>query len=133
MLESYKFSLSFIAWMALVSFLSLYEFSPDNDIDIEVPNIDKIVHFFFYFIAAILACLFIRERSNGRLPIRKAMLYTAIFLILFGLGIEILQEKITTYRSGDIFDLIANTTGILVSLFVINYVFSSKSGLNWRH
>lgn len=119
--------------MAFVSFLSLYEFSPNKNIEFEIPHIDKVVHFFFYFIAAFLACLSIRERSRGNLLIRKAMSYSAIFLVIYGALIEVLQAELTSVREGDIYDMMANLAGILLSLLVTNYIFSSKSGLNWKY
>lgn len=132
-LNSYKFSLSFFAWIAFISFLSLYEFSPNMNIEIEIPHIDKVVHFFFYFIATFLACLFIRERSKGNLLMGRAMIYSAIFLAIYGAVIEVLQAKLTSVRDGDIYDMMANLAGILLSLLVTNYIFSSNSGLNWRY
>ncbi len=133
MLDSYKFSLSFLAWMALISFLSLYEFKTDKAIKFDIPHLDKIVHFSFYFIAIFLAVLLIRERTKGKLSMRRAMIYSAIILFLYSALIEVLQTALTSFRKGDIFDMLANSAGIILSLLVTKYVFSSKSGLKWNY
>ena len=133
MFDSNKFSLAFLAWIALVSFLSLYEFNSKKVIAVEIPHMDKIVHFSFYFIATFFAVLLVRERTKGKLSMRKAMIYSAIFLILYGALIEVLQTALTSFRKGDIFDMLANLAGIILSLLVMKYIFSSKSGLKWKH
>lgn len=132
MLNSYKFSIAFIAWMALITFLSLFNFSNYDQVEIDIPYLDKIVHFFFYFIATMLGCFSIRERTRGNFPMRNTLLYTALFMVLFGLTIEVIQSVFTTARSGEILDFTSNLIGILVALLIVKYLFSSKSGLKWR-
>ncbi|MGI9547829.1 MAG: VanZ family protein [Flavobacteriaceae bacterium] len=133
MLNSYKFTLAFILWMALITFLSLFSFSNIEEVDFQIPYLDKAVHFLFYFIAAFLCCFFIRERTRGKFSFRPALVYTAFFMVLFGLAIEVIQSVFTTYRSGEILDSMANLIGVLAALLFVNYLFSPKTGLKWRY
>ncbi|WP_269224591.1 MULTISPECIES: VanZ family protein [Flavobacterium] len=54
----------------------------------------------------------------------KPLLYSFLFSFTFGITIEILQQTITTTRNADIFDVIANSTGALLSISFI--VISNK-------
>ncbi len=120
--------------MFLVTYLSLASFSEYGGLPImKIPHMDKAVHFIFYFIGSVLSCFFIRERTAGRTPIRKAMIYTALAMAFFGLLIEFLQYFMTYDRSGEILDFMANLTGIVLGLIVVNLWFSAKSGLKWRY
>lgn len=117
--------------MVLVTFLSLYSI-PSIDIPaFEVPNLDKAVHFIFYFVASILGCLFVRERTNGQVGIHRTMVIVGLGLIIYGIIIEILQSTLTSYRDGNIYDGMANTAGTLIGLMFINYLFSGKKELKW--
>jgi len=119
--------------MSLITFLSLYRFPDYGRLDMEIPHLDKVVHFIFYFVASILACFFIRERSAGNIPFKKALLFSALFLAIFGLIIELLQAYLILDRSGEFLDLTANLTGVLLGLLMVNALFSTKSGLKWKY
>jgi glycopeptide antibiotics resistance protein len=49
----------------------------------------------------------------------KALTYAVIVSILFGIIIEILQGTLTTYRSADINDVLANSLGVILTAVVI--------------
>ncbi len=119
--------------MALITFLSLNSFSEFQDVGIEIPNLDKIVHFIFYFVATFLGCLFVRERTRGSAQFLKTLVITGFVILLYGSLIEILQAFYTVDRSGEILDFMANFLGVLFALFTVNYLFSPKTGLNWKY
>ena len=77
--------------MTLASLLS-FSFPEKDDSSFKVPHADKMVHFMFYFITAILGALFLRELTKGRIPIVSAILKAAIFAVIYGIVIEVLQE-----------------------------------------
>lgn len=133
MLESYKFTAGFFLWLALVTFLSLYSFSDFGEVGFEIPFLDKLVHFIFYFVGTLLGCMFIRERTSGSAPRHKSCLLTGLFMLLFGALMEWLQLKITEVRSGEILDLAANLAGVVFALLTVNYLFSPKTGLKWKY
>ena len=51
--------------------------------------------------------------------ITKAIIYSALFAIIFGIIIEALQGSATTYRSSDVYDAIANTLGALFAMLIL--------------
>jgi VanZ family protein len=81
-----------------------------------IPHFDKITHFGLYFIFA----LFLMSGFSRQYERTSTKAYTASFLLafVFGCMIEFIQEKVG--RSYDIYDMIANTVGIVVSLFLFN-------------
>ncbi len=60
------------------------------------------------------------------------MIYTAVFMTIFGLIIEYLQYFMTYDRSGEVLDFMANFIGVILGLILVKYLFSVKWGLNWR-
>ncbi len=113
-----------IGWTVLITYLSLSSFSELEDLDeidfIDIPHSDKIGHFIFYFgCTTVWFLLFFKgvRLSNRALKILTAV---AIGSFLYGVLIEILQATITTTRSGDWRDALANTTGILAAYFIIS-------------
>lgn len=116
-----------------ITFSSLFSFKDTPSLNIDIPHLDKLVHFAFYFIATILGILFLRERSKGNRKLVKAVLAMLFFTVLYGIAMELLQHNFTLKRQGDIFDGIANTLGSLCAAILAKRYFSSKSGLKWRH
>jgi len=117
--------------MAFVAFSSLYSF---EDVDVptfQIPHLDKIVHFIFYFVGAVLGLLSLGSHTKNPPAINKVVLMV-LFVILFGIIIEVFQKAFTTMRSGDVLDALANTIGALIGVLVVKLLFSSKKGLNWK-
>ncbi len=119
--------------MALITFLSLYDFSEQKGIDIPVPFLDKAVHFTFYLIATLLACHFIRERSRGAYAIGATMLVSGAVMLVYSSLLELIQSAYTENRRGEFLDLVANIAGIVVALLVIRRLYSPKSRLKWKY
>jgi|SRR5690606_18639669 len=81
---------------------------------IQIENGDKAIHFALFFIFTFLgfaAKYFYKNQQIWLYP------------FLFGLIIEILQHFIGWGRSFDIWDLVANSLGILVAYFLIQFIF----------
>nr|WP_252730077.1 VanZ family protein [Zobellia uliginosa] len=113
--------------------MSLASFSDTDVADIDIPNLDKVVHFSFYFGAAFLAVLFFREVTNGAMPLRKAFLLALFGAIGYGIVIEVLQYALTANRHGDIFDALANSVGAIMGSLLIKSIFSTERWLKWRN
>lgn len=118
--------------MVFVTFSSLYSFEGVHVSRFNIPHTDKIVHFTFYFVACILGVLFLRERSAGKMQLRKALLIMIVVTIGFGVLMEVLQYSLTAKRTGDILDGIANTTGSFCGAMVMKLYFSGKRRLKWK-
>ena len=87
-----------------------------------VSYLDKLQHLFAYFILTICWLFSYRKVSS-----RKYMIVTAC--IIYGIIIEVLQSVITDYRTGDYFDVTANTIGVLLALAIFNQI-SKKNQFN---
>ena len=85
-----------------------------NDLpDIGISFGDKLFHFFAY---ALLAFLWFSAFVNSFKLKKKQAIYFAIILsVLFGIIIEVLQDTITVSRALDIYDVVANTLGALLT------------------
>ncbi len=132
MVKSHKFAIAFIGWLAFITWSSLFSFSGDDLPSFNIPHLDKLVHFTFYFIAVLLGVMFIRELTKGGLRLKKALLISLFGMIVFGIIIEVFQYAFTSSRMGDINDALANTLGALCGTCIMKFLFSGKRGLNWK-
>ncbi len=115
-----------------ITFSSLYSFEGVHVSRFNIPHTDKLVHFTFYFVACILGVFFLRERTGGKMRLRKALLIMVLVTVAFGLLIEVLQYSLTAKRTGDVFDGIANTVGSFCGAMLTKFYFSDKRGLKWE-
>ncbi|MFK5972154.1 MAG: VanZ family protein [Flavobacteriaceae bacterium] len=132
MLKTNKYAIAFICWMLFVTWASLFSFSDVDLPSFKIPHLDKVVHFTFYFVAFVLGVFFFRERTKGEIQLRKALGSILFGVIVFGIIIEVIQQRFTLSRAGDIFDAISNSIGALVGAWVMRFLFSKKRGLKWK-
>lgn len=97
----------------MLSFLSFKSFK--TDINIKVEQADKYVHFLMYFIFTLLLLV---ELGNYQLKIKLFWVYLTLLAMFLSGVIEIMQEFLTDYRSGDWFDFLSNAFGCSCGLFV---------------
>ena len=76
---------------------------------------DKLIHFIMYLILAIIWGLKIENFSKRKIEI-------STYLILFGLGLEILQHVLPFGRYFDIGDFVVNSVGVLFGVFILYYL-----------
>ena len=83
---------------------------------LKTQNSDKYGHFLTYFI---LGLSWLNAIKN---PLDKIFInYIIIFLIIsYGIIIEVLQDVLTTYRQADLFDIIANSAGVIFAVILYN-------------
>jgi VanZ family protein len=113
------FTIAFIGWMMFVTFSSLFSFGNVKPPKIDIPHLDKAVHFIFYAVACVLGILFLRERSRGKMNFLKGLFAMVIFTVVFGIIIEVLQDTMTASRVLDVYDALANTLGALMAGIVL--------------
>jgi len=78
-------------------------------------NIDKLYHITAYFSLSIFWLFSFYKKVNLK--------YIIISIcIIYGIIIEVLQATVTTYRSGDFKDILANTLGVFLGLLVFNII-----------
>ena len=86
--------------------------------EVKIAYFDKYVHTFFYFVFTLL--WFYAFRFYFRKQSRSKLLGIVFLMSLtFGIAIELFQTYFTTYRSGDVTDVFANTFGTLLAVLCI--------------
>jgi VanZ family protein len=105
-----------LLWTGIIAFLCLTESS--NIPAVEIPNIDKLVHFCFHFGFTLLWFLFFKKQFNS-IDNYKPLLVSFVFSIFFGLAIEILQSRYTLTRSADMMDFLANAIGATSAIIAV--------------
>lgn len=115
MLKTYSFAITILYTLALATICLVQV----NEVvsKVSIPFGDKLFHFSAYILLTVLwynTFLYRFHKSK-----KRALWNAIIFSIIFGIIIEILQGVFTTYRSSDINDVFANTTGVLLAAVVI--------------
>ena len=84
-------------------------------------RLDKVVHLILF---SILCFLFLRgftqQQTFSSLQAYPKM-YALLLSIIYGIVIELLQEYIFIWRSGEVFDALADTAGAFIGLRFYNY------------
>ena len=101
-------------------------FPEDSIQGIDIPQIDKLVHFTFYFVAVILAFLYLTALFGKRVTFNKILLISLLFAWVYGIIMEVLQSTLTTARSGEMYDVWANCFGGLIGVLLIKLWFSGR-------
>ena len=103
-----------IGYIILLTVGSLVKINHQSTFDIEFE--DKIVHFLAYAILCFL--VFLSLYTKG---INKSLTYAALFSIIFGIILELLQSVTPQARVSEGLDVVANTLGILVMVAFISW------------
>ena len=83
---------------------------------------DKIAHFAMYF--SLMSTILFENRS--RLSNSRIIFLVGIIPFFFGLILELLQSLITTSRTGSIYDLLFNLSGIFFS--IVSFLLARRFG-----
>jgi len=110
MLQKNKYSITVALIIMCLSLTSSDTF--DKVSYINIPFLDKIVHFGMYFF---LMLIILFENRKSYFTTGQLFLISLIPLF-YGVLMEVLQSALTTSRSGSLYDIIFNSAGILVSL-----------------
>ncbi|WP_372753711.1 VanZ family protein [Mariniflexile sp.] len=78
---------------------------------------DKIFHALAYTLLSFLWYVTLKHRFL--LTRKRALIYASLFSIIFGIVIEVLQGTLTASRSADIYDVVANTIGVFITILVV--------------
>ncbi|MDO7173436.1 VanZ family protein [Mariniflexile sp. AS56] len=78
---------------------------------------DKIFHFLAYTVLAFL--WYSTFLNTFKLEDKKALSYAVLFSIAFGIIIEVLQGTVTASRSADVYDVMANTMGVFLTVLIV--------------
>ena len=102
-----------------IAILSLIKLGKSS---IQINHLDKVKHAFAYFTLSFVWLIAFKATKTNR--------YLIVFCCFFyGIIIEALQVTITSHRSGEILDVIANTTGILIAFIIYNSFFKKNEAI----
>ena len=87
---------------------------------LNIPHFDKLVHFCLFFFLCLLLL-----RPFKKLNLKYYLLAPGISILL-GLLLETSQQIITISRSSDLFDFLANTSGIAAATLFFYFFVSGK-------
>lgn len=118
--------------MVFVTFSSLSSFSGVNTPTFNIPHLDKVVHFTFYFTAVVLGVFAFRESFKGSVSLFRSIFVMIFLAIIFGTVIEAIQSVYTSDRQGDVLDVLANSLGAFLGGLAIKIYFSRKWALKWE-
>ena len=117
-LKKYPISLTVIAIVIYLSF-----FKPPTMEITKIPNMDKLVHLCMYGgVSGMIWIEFLRNHRKYDEVMWHAWIGAVLCPILMGGAIELLQEYCTTYRGGDWFDFLANSTGVVLATLFAYFV-----------
>ena len=97
----------------LIAYLSLMKVPR---VQLELTHLDKLEHTLAYFVLG-LSWFFSLKRKT---ILNKLIVF--LICVFYGILLEVLQENITTYRTGDYLDGIANSLGVCFALLIINLI-----------
>ena len=107
-------------WLAIVATVAVAILSlgavPKINTGLNLKSGDKYLHFFAYFTLCFLWFFALRERLHRYI----FRILVPLGLILYGIILEGLQSGLTTYRTGDIYDALANTAGAFGAMLLFN-------------
>lgn len=92
----------------------------------QVDNIDKIVHFLFFFGLTLMAWWESAGRQLRHLSFCTRFVCIGGGTIALGGLIEVMQATLTTRRSGDWMDFLADTAGVIVAQIIGGFLFYRK-------
>ncbi|RXG29431.1 VanZ family protein [Leeuwenhoekiella palythoae] len=101
---------AFIAFVCLMPMPHISDAPKDSD---------KIVHLLAYTFFVGLWFLFfycLKQKKDNFLP---ALIKSCILAFIYGIIIEILQGELTTSRSADFNDVLANSIGIVIGILLV--------------
>ncbi len=104
-----------IIWAAVIFILCAMPAERVPDPRIDIPHLDKAVHFGMFFIMAVLLCNELEYQT--RFSLRKIYAVTVGISFLYGGAIELLQQHFFN-RSGDVWDLAADVLGAAAGCWV---------------
>lgn len=101
-------------------------------IDTSISNIDKLLHTGAYFGLALLWLSYIhllKTSVERKWAQTRVYVITALILVIYGIVIELLQGSLTSYRTPDVWDVLANSIGVLLGSLLFVLFFKKFNGL----
>jgi VanZ family protein len=96
---------------------------------INIPGFDKFVHVTWYFVLFLfLAAGVYKKRQSIQI---NQILLLLLACVVYGGLLEFLQGNIFVKRSEDVFDFIANSSGVIIASLLFSYLYKRKFWKRW--
>ena len=115
--------------MVIITLSSLFSFPDDATGGIDIPHMDKMVHFTFHCLLVVFGVLAFKERRGQAFKIGRAIAQFFVFSLVYGIIIEVLQYYMPFDRSAEFWDVLANLSGALVGILLIKKYLSLTDAL----
>ncbi len=113
--KKYKFSILIFLVIVTISLVNTQSISIDEKMLFK--HFDKVVHLLMYFTLTFIFA--IENFISSNYKINKLKFFAVITIsFIVGVGMELAQSYLTTYRSGDFFDEMANLSGVIVAVLI---------------
>ncbi|WP_280931989.1 VanZ family protein [Aquimarina sp. 2201CG14-23] len=106
-----------LAYTTLIGWLSLAKVH--IPIDSSIQGSDKVGHLLAYFVFTIVWFLFFFFSEKQNRSFAQSLMWAGILAFLFGILMEFFQAILTSYRSSEWYDVLANTSGIIFAAIVL--------------
>ena len=107
-----------VIYTILITLASLYRFIVSPFV-LDFENSDKVLHFISYFIFEVIWFFFLYFSARISMNWKRSLWTSGVVCFVYGILMELAQGFLTTYRSMDWKDAIANTTGIVFAVIVL--------------
>lgn len=112
-----------ICWAIIIGVLS---FMPSDDLNtqkwFDFQHQDKILHLLFYGVFSFLLFRSFSSQFIKSKPVWIIYLFTFLAILFYGSVIEIIQDRFTNSRQGDISDLLFNLAGYCISMSLFLFI-----------
>ncbi|GAC1311950.1 MAG: hypothetical protein NVSMB24_32530 [Mucilaginibacter sp.] len=127
--HAFKYYGPAILWALFVFIMCTIKLGDAGNSPLFFPGFDKLVHCGFFFLLVVMYCYgSIRQQSSVPLPYKsKRVIIFTLVAILYGGIIELLQNYIFTWRTGDWADLFADSVGAMMGAFSVSVVVYAMS------
>ncbi|WP_459211340.1 VanZ family protein [Aquimarina rhabdastrellae] len=100
-------------------------------VNAQIQHTDKIGHLLAYFLFTVIWFAYALFRSVDKTYMYKLKII-AVIAFIYGTLMEACQMALTTNRQGDLYDVIANTTGIVFAVILLLLLKKSIKSLKKR-
>ena len=91
---------------------------------------DKMLHAGAYLFLVLFWKIFFIIKKDNSSSYKSNLLWVGLGCFLFGMLIEVLQGTLTSYRTPDWWDIVANSTGVILAVLV--FWFLAPKIESWR-
>jgi VanZ family protein len=96
----------------IILYLSMANSHTFDNVHINVPYFDKLVHFGMYF--GLMSVMILENLKT--IKATRILFMLGLIPLSYGIMIEIMQSTLTSTRSGSVFDALADAAGIILSI-----------------